>query len=899
MRDNLKLEGRKKVVSKMTRDGLVEENLADQSVKRVSSRIQDADFSLSGEKAAEAAADGSSRAKRMQRRYAAKARDAASYGASENADASGQMNEAAVTAEGDTTRSYDSFQGSSSFESTGKKDPEITEGSGQEEALPERGRYSRLAGGRGQTASGDSPKGSNRQSKMYQKSRRAGNRHEESVRSEQTAQDSVTSDLHGSETDMESAEQPEGSTDDFVRAETETKSGETKSGRRPGRYQRLKGDTETAAGKAESAKERLPTGKKQQKQKVYDEAAKKAKSRLHFDDEPVMGTDGTVRTKVKSAGAKAVGTKAAGAAVSGTGTVVHGKVHEAEGDNVGVQAAHETEIAAESAGKTAISHVKSKAKEAPHERLTGLTHNAEKSGSRLMFESSAEAGPEIRKSKVRKMQQKRGIKQRYAAAYKASGGGAAVLEKTAGTAAMPKESAIKRIGTGIKNFARRNKGGIAVLGVCGLAAVMMISAFGTMGSMISEAGGAVVESTYLASDDAIQEANDYYTAMENALQAQINRIERDYPGYDEYRYQVDEISHNPYQLTSYLTVKYGNYTAAQVKDELKEIFEEQYSMAVHGETVTETVTRTVRVGESLGTVVTSGYCNCSICCGQWSGGPTASGVYPTASHTIAVDANNPFVPMGTHVVMNGTEYVVEDTGNFARYGVQFDVYYDDHTTAQNHGHQSWEAYLADSSGSNEIEVTETKTIRRLDVTATNHNLDLILRNRMDEDQQKLYAIYNASYGNRDYLFPVAQLQLPDGMSYEIPPEALSDVRFRNMITEAEKYLGYPYVWGGASPETSFDCSGFVSWVINHCGNGWNYGRLTAEGLRNICTYVSPAQAKPGDLIFFQGTYDTSGASHVGIYVGNGMMIHCGNPIQYASIETSYWQQHFYCFGRLP
>ena len=362
---------------------------------------------------------------------------------------------------------------------------------------------------------------------------------------------------------------------------------------------------------------------------------------------------------------------------------------------------------------------------------------------------------------------------------------------------------------------------------------------------------------------------------------------------------MDEISHNPYQLTSYLTVKYGNYTAAQVKDELKEIFEEQYSMSVHGETVTETVTRTVRVGESLGTVVTSGYCNCSICCGQWSGGPTASGVYPTASHTIAVDANNPFVPMGTHVVMNGTEYVVEDTGNFARYGVQFDVYYDDHTTAQTHGHQSWEAYLADSSGSNEIEVTETKTIRRLDVTATNHNLDLILRNRMDEDQQKLYAIYNASYGNRDYLFPVAQLQLPDGMSYEIPPEALSDVRFRNMITEAEKYLGYPYVWGGASPETSFDCSGFVSWVINHCGNGWNYGRLTAEGIRNICTYVSPAQAKPGDLIFFQGTYDTSGASHVGIYVGNGMMIHCGNPIQYASIETSYWQQHFYCFGRLP
>ena len=120
-----------------------------------------------------------------------------------------------------------------------------------------------------------------------------------------------------------------------------------------------------------------------------------------------------------------------------------------------------------------------------------------------------------------------------------------------------------------------------------------------------------------------------------------------------------------------------------------------------------------------------------------------------------------------------------------------------------------------------------------------------------------------------------------------------------MIQEAEKYLGYPYVWGGSSPSTSFDCSGFVSWVINHCGVGWNVGRLGAEGLRNICSYVSPANAKPGDLIFFEKTYDTSGASHVGIYVGNNMMIHCGDPIQYTNIDTNYWQQHFLQFGRLP
>ena len=128
---------------------------------------------------------------------------------------------------------------------------------------------------------------------------------------------------------------------------------------------------------------------------------------------------------------------------------------------------------------------------------------------------------------------------------------------------------------------------------------------------------------------------------------------------------------------------------------------------------------------------------------------------------------------------------------------------------------------------------------------------------------------------------------------------LTDTAFANMIREAERYLGYPYVWGGSSPSTSFDCSGFVSWVINNCGNGWSVGRQTADGLKNLCDIIPPSEAKPGDLIFFQGTYNTSGASHVGIYVGDGMMIHCGDPISYASIETSYWQQHFYCYGRIP
>ena len=187
------------------------------------------------------------------------------------------------------------------------------------------------------------------------------------------------------------------------------------------------------------------------------------------------------------------------------------------------------------------------------------------------------------------------------------------------------------------------------------------------------------------------------------------------------------------------------------------------------------------------------------------------------------------------------------------------------------------------------------------VTLENFDLSHLPVYLMDEEQLSLYAAYMSTLGNRPDLFGTAEYPnastLKEPTYYDIPPEALEDETFAAMISEAEKYLGMPYVWGGSSPSTSFDCSGFVSWVINH--SGWSVGRQTAQGLYNLCTPVSSAQAKPGDLIFFVGTYDTAGVSHVGIYVGGGMMIHCGDPISYANINTSYWQSHYFSFGRLP
>ena len=208
-------------------------------------------------------------------------------------------------------------------------------------------------------------------------------------------------------------------------------------------------------------------------------------------------------------------------------------------------------------------------------------------------------------------------------------------------------------------------------------------------------------------------------------------------------------------------------------------------------------------------------------------------------------------------------------------------------------------------------VTETRTdedtgaqyeYRILKVTLVNRTLDTVIRGLgLSADQMARYEVLLETYGNKRYLFEddIYSIVEPGRYGeYDVPPEALTNTRFSNMIREAEKYLGYPYVWGGSKPSTSFDCSGFVCWVINHSNNGWNVGRTTANGLLGRCTRVSASEAQPGDLIFFKGTYDVKGASHVGIYVGDGMMLHCGNPIQYTSINSNYWRKHFYTYGRI-
>ena len=657
---------------------------------------------------------------------------------------------------------------------------------------------------------------------------------------------------------------------------------------------RLK-ETAAEAEGLESAKDEIRT--KQKKERLNQEQRKlRGGFRLNFDDGNGMvkgsgaGFKSRARSTVTDAAAGGI-RKAAGTAAF----AAHAKLSDAEDENVGAQAAHRTEMAAEDSLRTLSSRrvrkssrkakaTRRKAEEAGVNRL----FFAKEEGTRTAKAAKIEADKKVTIKKFFQKQRQRRI---YAAAKKE--------EKTVETLIKTQQNLVTKAAVVVKEAFVRNSKVFVILGLLGVFFLLISASLTSCTALMQGAGSSVVGTTYPSTDEDIYAVENRYRELEAALNAQINQMRSAHPDYDDFRYQIDEISHNPYHLISYFTTKYGEFTYEQVKNELEEIFREQYGLTTSGErNVTVTETKKVRVGESLGQVVTSGYCNCPICCGQWSGGPTASGVYPTAAHTIAVDASNPFVPMGTHVVMNGVEYVVEDTGNFARYGVQFDVYYDDHQTAQNHGHQTWDAYLADDNGTQEIEVTTTQTVNRYSVSLTNHNLDTVLRNRMTDDEKVRYSLYNRTFGHRDYLFDLNSLPTYGGNGYTIPPEALSDERFARMIEEAEKHLGTPYVWGGYAPG-GFDCSGFVSWVINHCGNGWDYGRLTAEGIRQVCAYVSPDDAKPGDIIFFQKTYDTVGASHVGIYVGNGMMIHCGKPVQYTTIHTDYWNNHFLQFGRLP
>lgn len=487
----------------------------------------------------------------------------------------------------------------------------------------------------------------------------------------------------------------------------------------------------------------------------------------------------------------------------------HQSVRNADQDNnSGVEAAHFTEGSAEGAAR-AGSRFQYGRKLRQYKKLERLEKKGNKDAVDSIFAERMKSDPQAGSNLFSRWRQKQAIKKEYAAAK----AGAAAAENTASGTAKAAQGTVS-ITEKAFQFVQSHSHIIIGIAAVGLLVLVIAGSVSSCSVLINGGGNVVLGTSYTAEDEDLKGVETDYTRLEDKLRKQIDRIETDHPGYDEYRYNLAEIGHNPYELASLLTVEFENYTRSQVQARLQSIFEAQYELKLE-EKVEIRTRKETRVGYRY----------------------------------------NPF------------------TGTGHTYTYQVTVQYE---------------------------------YKILNVTLLNRGVDYVARNSgLTDDQLQRYEVTLECRGNRDDLFAGIAFATPDGagssgeyQDYDIPGEALTDEKFRKMITEAEKYLGYPYVWGGSSPSTSFDCSGFVSWVINHCGNGWNVGRQTANGLMGKCDIIPKSEAKPGDLIFFQKTYNTSGASHVGIYVGNGMMIHCGSPISYASIETSYWRQHYYCMGRI-
>ena len=480
----------------------------------------------------------------------------------------------------------------------------------------------------------------------------------------------------------------------------------------------------------------------------------------------------------------------------------------AQDNNSGVEAAHFTEGSAEGAAR-AGSRFQYGRKLRQYKKLERLEKKADKDAVDSIFAERMKSDPQAGSNFFSRWRQKQAIKKEYAAAK----AGAAAAENTAAGTAKAAQGTANMTEKAFQ-FVQSHSHIIIGIAAVGLLVLVIAGSVSSCSVLINGGGNVVLGTSYTAEDEDLKGAETDYTKLEDKLRKQIDRIETDHPGYDEYRYNLAEIGHNPYELASLLTVEFENYTRSQVQARLQSIFEAQYELKLE-EKVEIRTRKETRVGYRY----------------------------------------NPI------------------TGTGHTYTYQVTVQYE---------------------------------YKILNVTLLNRGVDYVARNSgLTDDQLQRYEVTLECRGNRDDLFAGIAFATPDGagssgeyQDYDIPGEALTDEKFRKMITEAEKYLGYPYVWGGSSPSTSFDCSGFVSWVINHCGNGWNVGRQTANGLMGKCDIIPKSEAKPGDLIFFQKTYNTSGASHVGIYVGNGMMIHCGNPISYASIETNYWRQHYYCMGRI-
>ena len=545
-----------------------------------------------------------------------------------------------------------------------------------------------------------------------------------------------------------------------------------------------------------------------QKQKLKQDADKAAEKAQHlrFGKAEITPDEASRMTKQQ---------KRAMYAAAAARSAVHREVDQYEDDNVGAQALSEGEKTAGNVRDISKSiYARKLKKKAKMQGKKGAkTAKSSPQKPTAAQDAGASCTGEGGSNWLSRWRQKQDIRQSYYAAAhsgtaaQTAGGKAASNGTTAAKSGMEQvidkgRSVVSTAVNGIANFAKSNAHVLLIVGVFLLLLLLVMSAFSSCSILFSGTTQVSGQTIYTAEDRDIRGAETDYKKLEKELDKKIKRTPTDHPGYDEYRYHLDAIEHDPWQLTSFLTTLYDDYTRSEVQAKLKETFAKQYKLTTWVEV--QTRYRTV----------------------------------------VMID------------IFTGIPYTVQ-------------VPY-------------------------EYRIFHTKLV--------NKGLEVVIREELDNDQWKRYEIFQDTLGGRPYLFKGG---LPPGGSdgsgapgidYQVPAEALTDEEFAAIYKEAQKYVGTPYVWGGSTPETGFDCSGYVCWVYNQ--NGYNVGRTTANGLWNKSQHISEAEAKPGDLVFFEGTYDTPGKSHVGIYLGNGKMVSAGDPIKYADIHSSYWQKYLSGFGRL-
>jgi len=645
-----------------------------------------------------------------------------------------------------------------------------------------------------------------------------------------------------------------------------------------------------------------------------------AKEKLTKQESPKLKPPGAVKSLAQAAGYE-------------VHAKIHGKIHEVEHENVGVEAAHRAELFGETVGRAATRYVKRRIRTRPARQVAKWEKRSIKANADLRFRQMAQENPGLNKNAFKRHLQKRRLQKQYQKQAKEAAKNGA---KKTGEKAV---SAAEKAGRAAVNFAKRHPTLLLIAICCFLVIILLQSCAGVAMTVGNGLGGAVGGTSYLSEDNDIDEAELRYTEWETDLELRAKSAENSYPEYDEYRYNIGDIGHNPYELLAFLTAKYDNFTYNGVQGVLRGIFAQQYTLTFTPsvETRYRTETRTSSYTDGNGVEHTDTYevevpYDWHVLTVTLDSVSFSDIVYPLLTtqsereryevymflHGNHQMIGRPFdfewlsrvsafygyrvspingakeyhkgidiaVPTGKEILAGGAGVVLE-AGNNGDYGLTLLIDYGKGVSAR-YAHCSV------------LRVGVGQTVALGDVIALSGDTG-----NSTGPHLHMEVIKNGRYLNPLFFVDGTQGDEAPGSPGnpggpdipDYPGEPMDDPAYAALIAEAEKHLGKAYVFGASGPN-NFDCSGFICWIFTHSGVR-NLPRTTAQGIFNQCTPLSRANARPGDLIFFTKTYSTPNmVTHIGLYVGNGMMIHCGDPCKYSSTDTPYFQEHFYSFGRL-